>query len=338
MLPFPGECHQLVAVSVLPFPGECHRLPGTQGWVWLQLNPSQIRANTGFKAPCGGQEVRDARSGPREPGKGRGSSRGTRPLPAELTRCCPQLRPLFLLALADLLGATALLATATIPLLPAPLSVPAYALCPYGRMLTTTSYAVSFLMVVVYAYESHRAVLGGRARPPAALQERSRCLESARQGIPYVLAWLLPTLTLLVQLLARGSSATDIAPAVPGHGRGSNDSFSLYCSSCLLLIRPKHDICSQSAAGKNVEGKIIFVLYVLLVLGCCSLLYRRVRLRYRGNAALPLLSLGTDGGVGGTSGRGGGRASLHFQMVFLLCWTPGKARGCPQHPHAAGSH
>ncbi|XP_059703657.1 uncharacterized protein LOC132327950 isoform X3 [Haemorhous mexicanus] len=151
-------------------------------------------------------------------------------------RCCHiQLRPLFLLALADFLGATALLGTGTIPLLPAPLSAPAYAACPYGRMLTTTSYAVSFLMVVVYAYESHRTVLGGRARPPAALQERSRCLESAWRGIPYVLAWLVPALTLLAQLLARGTSAADIAPAVPW--AGSNDTFSLYCSSSALSLQ-----------------------------------------------------------------------------------------------------
>ncbi|KAF4802149.1 hypothetical protein TURU_028359 [Turdus rufiventris] len=149
-------------------------------------------------------------------------------------------------------------------------------------MLTTTSYAVSFLMLLVYAYESYRAVLGGRAQPPAVLQERSRCLESAWQGIPYALAWLVPALTLLVQLLARGSSAADIAPAVPWPGRGSNDSFSLYCSSCLLLIRPKHDICSQSAAGKNAEGKILFLLYVLLVLGCCS-----VRRGLWGRAVVP---------------------------------------------------
>lgn len=50
---------------------------------------------------------------------------------------CPQLRALFLLALADFLAATTLLGTGTIPLLSAPLSVPAYAACPYGRMLTT---------------------------------------------------------------------------------------------------------------------------------------------------------------------------------------------------------
>lgn len=50
---------------------------------------------------------------------------------------CPQLRPLFLLALADLLAAAAVLSTATIQLLPAPLFVPAYAACPYGLMLAT---------------------------------------------------------------------------------------------------------------------------------------------------------------------------------------------------------
>ncbi|XP_056338050.1 uncharacterized protein LOC130248369 [Oenanthe melanoleuca] len=234
----------------------------------------------------------------------------------------------------DFLAATALLGTGTIALLPAPLSVPAYAACPYGRMLTTTAYAVSFLMVLVYAYESHRTVLGGRAQPPAALQERSRCLESAWQGIPYVLAWLLPALTLLAQLLARGSSAADIVPVVPWHGRGSNDTFGLYCSSCLLLIRPNRDICSQSGGGTNVGEKIIFLLYVLLVLGGCSLLYRRVRRRCRGNAALPLLGLDTDTdrGFGGGSGRSVSRASLHFQLVFLLCWTPGKAGGCSQLP------
>ncbi|XP_074997373.1 uncharacterized protein LOC142078565 isoform X2 [Calonectris borealis] len=53
-------------------------------------------------------------------------------------RCCHiQLRPLFLLALADFLAAAVLLSTATIQLLPAPLFIPAYAACPYGLMLAT---------------------------------------------------------------------------------------------------------------------------------------------------------------------------------------------------------
>ncbi|XP_058718343.1 uncharacterized protein LOC131591549 [Poecile atricapillus] len=128
---------------------------------------------------------------------------------------------------------------------------------------------------------------------------------------------LLPVLTLLAQLLARGSADTE--PVVPR--TGSNGTFSLYCSSCLLLIHPSRDICTQSGGRKNagLEEKIILLLYLLLVFGCCSLLYRRVRLRYRGKAALPLLGPDGTGGFGGGSVR---KASLSFQLVFLICWTP----------------
>ncbi|XP_072712524.1 uncharacterized protein [Ciconia boyciana] len=193
-------------------------------------------------------------------------------------RCCHiQLRPLFLLALADFLAAAVLLSTATIQLLPAPLFIPAYAACPYGLMLATTFYAASFLMVVVYAYEAYRTVHGWRARHVAALQERSGCLESAWQGLPYILAWLVPALTLLGQLIARGTSLTDIAPrpiepVVPWRGNRSHETYSLYCSSCLLLIHRAQDICYKYVGRKDVglEGKIIFFLYLLLVLSCCT--------------------------------------------------------------------
>ncbi|XP_040401084.1 uncharacterized protein LOC121064012 isoform X3 [Cygnus olor] len=130
-------------------------------------------------------------------------------------------------------------------------------------------------MVVVYAYEAYRAIHGWRAWHMAALQERSGCLESAWQGLPYILAWLLPALTLLGQLIARGTSLTDIAPkpiqpVVPSNR--SNETYSLYCSSCLLLIRRSQDICYEYVGRKDVglEGKIIFFLYLLLVFSCCT--------------------------------------------------------------------
>ncbi|XP_072712566.1 uncharacterized protein [Ciconia boyciana] len=244
-------------------------------------------------------------------------------------RCCHiQLRPLFLLALADFLAAAVLLSTATIQLLPAPLFIPAYAACPYGLMLATTFYAASFLMVVVYAYEAYRTVHGWRARHVAALQERSGCLESAWQGLPYILAWLVPALTLLGQLIARGTSLTDIAPrpiepVVPWRGNRSHETYSLYCSSCLLLIHRAQDICYKYVGRKDVglEGKIIFFLYLLLVLSCCTLLYRRVKLWCRRNAAAPLLTLEKDG-FAGRSIRSVSKVSHYFQLVFLLCWAP----------------
>ncbi|XP_076219858.1 transmembrane protein 116-like isoform X1 [Aptenodytes patagonicus] len=244
-------------------------------------------------------------------------------------RCCHiQLRPLFLLALADFLAAAVLLSTATIQLLPAPLFIPAYAACPYGLMLATTFYSVSFLMVVVYAYEAYRTVRGWRAWHVAALQEKSGCLENAWQGLPYILAWLVPALTLLGQLIARGTSLTNIAPrpiepVVPWKGNRSHETYSLYCSSCLLLIHRAQDNCYKYIGRKDVglEGKIIFFLYLLLVLSCCTLLYGRVKLWCQRNAAAPLLTLGKDG-FAGRSIRSVSKVSHYFQLVFLLCWAP----------------
>ncbi|XP_066846656.1 uncharacterized protein [Anser cygnoides] len=172
----------------------------------------------------------------------------------------------------------------------------------------------------------HVAALQGRVTAVSSLQERSGCLESAWQGLPYVLAWLLPALTLLGQLIARGTSLTDIAPkpiqpVVPSNR--SNETYSLYCSSCLLLIRRSQDICYEYVGRKDVglEGKIIFFLYLLLVLSCCTLLYRRVKLWCRRNASAPLLALEKDG-FAGRSIRSVSRVSHYFQLVFLLCWAP----------------
>ncbi|XP_043377734.1 GRIP and coiled-coil domain-containing protein 1 isoform X10 [Chelonia mydas] len=78
-----------------------------------------------------------------------------------------QLLPLFLLSMADFLAALVLIITAAIQLLPAQLFVLAYEFCPYGLMLALVStdgmfYAISFLMVIVYAYEVNRTIRGWR--------------------------------------------------------------------------------------------------------------------------------------------------------------------------------
>ncbi|XP_065524268.1 uncharacterized protein LOC136008640 isoform X2 [Lathamus discolor] len=199
-------------------------------------------------------------------GRGCGSSSEPGVMPPASTNAvpCPQLRPLCLLALADLLAAASVLGTATIQVLPAPVFIPAYAACPYGWMLATTFYAISFLMVVVYAFESYRMVHGWRARHMAALQEGSGCLEHLLQELPYVLAWLVPALTLLGQLIARGTSLTDIAPGhlepiMPQRGNGSHETYSLYCSSCLLLIHRAQDICYEEGRGPGGENHLLLV-------------------------------------------------------------------------------
>ncbi|XP_043377727.1 GRIP and coiled-coil domain-containing protein 1 isoform X8 [Chelonia mydas] len=85
-----------------------------------------------------------------------------------------QLLPLFLLSMADFLAALVLIITAAIQLLPAQLFVLAYEFCPYGLMLALMFYAISFLMVIVYAYEVNRTIRGWRVTHMTAPQAAAR--------------------------------------------------------------------------------------------------------------------------------------------------------------------
>ncbi|KAK9400409.1 GRIP and coiled-coil domain-containing protein 1 [Crotalus adamanteus] len=76
--------------------------------------------------------------------------------------CCDQLRPLVLLSLADFLGAAVLIPTMAIHLLPTQHFGAAHSFCPYGRMFGMMFYAISLLMVLVYACEVNRVVGGWR--------------------------------------------------------------------------------------------------------------------------------------------------------------------------------
>ncbi|KAM9174083.1 transmembrane protein 116-like isoform 2-T2 [Pangshura tecta] len=202
---------------------------------------------------------------------------------ATLRRRCfhSQLRPLFLLSLADFLATLVLIITAAIQLLPAQLFVLAYEFCPYGLMLAMTFYAISFLMVIVYAYEVNRTIRGWRVTHEAAPQERSRCMERAQHCLPYVLA------------------------------------------CCLILIHRSQDVCYKYVGGKDtgLEMKILFFMYLLLVLSCSTFLYCRVKRWCRRNNEVQLLNVENDG-FASRNIQSVCKISRCFQLVFLICWTP----------------
>ncbi|XP_043355997.1 GRIP and coiled-coil domain-containing protein 1 isoform X4 [Dermochelys coriacea] len=234
-----------------------------------------------------------------------------------------QLLPLFLLSLADFLAALVLIITAAIQLLPAQLFVLAYEFCPYGLMLAMMFYAISFLMVIVYAYEVNRTIRGWRVTHMTALQERRRCAERVQHCLPYTLAWLLPALMFLGQLLRRDVAPTAVEPSVPRTANRSRGAYSLYCSSCLVLIHRAQDVCYTYTGGKDtgLEMKIIFFLYLLLVLTCCTFLYCRVKLWCRRNNEGRLLNM-ENGGFARRNIQSVCKISRSFQLVFLICWTP----------------
>lgn len=133
------RCH-LPAQAVLPHPGVCCR-PGDVFWPPLsqsRAGPAPLllgfrHSRAGRGRVVGHQQRAGAAPSSAQHSPGRHCQPDLTPCPGS------QLRPLFLLALADFLAAAVLLSTATIQLLPAPLFIPAYAACPYGLMLATVS-------------------------------------------------------------------------------------------------------------------------------------------------------------------------------------------------------
>ncbi|XP_061493923.1 uncharacterized protein LOC133390068 isoform X3 [Rhineura floridana] len=192
-------------------------------------------------------------------------------------------------------------------------------------MLGMMFYAISLLMVLVYAYEMNQTVRGWRAAPFSTLQESSRCSERLQQALPSILAWLLPFLVFVVLLVLRGTSLRDVVPRPlppigPQASNRSQGASGLYCSSCLILIHHAQDICYQYTGRKDSgkESKVFFLMFVSLVLAGCTVLYCRVRGQCRrqsgGANHQPTLE--------NCSCASRSCIACYFQLVFVVCWMP----------------
>ncbi|KAM6436373.1 uncharacterized protein PHA67_023605 isoform 2-T2 [Liasis olivaceus] len=246
----------------------------------------------------------------------------------------PQLRPLFLLSLADFLGAAVLISTMAVHLLPSQLFGAAYGFCLYGLMFGMMFYAISLLMVLVYACEVNRAVRGWRVTQHSNLQENSSCFPRCQLALPYALAWLIPCLVVLALLVLSNGPLRRTALLQP-LSQGDNDSSggsNLSCSSCLVLIHLSQDTClkPQSAgSGPAVQGdreqghslspqhlakesSIVFLVFVALVVSGCMVLYCRVNSWHRQDCYVP-----RSDGLARRS-----HVTRRFQLVLVLCWMP----------------
>nr|XP_033813966.1 transmembrane protein 116-like isoform X3 [Geotrypetes seraphini] len=236
------------------------------------------------------------------------------------------VRALFLLSLADFSAAAILIVTAIIQLLPAALFILVYEICPYGLFLAMMFYAISFLMAIVYACETHQMVKGWRSSFASYLQGGRR--KRTKLYLSYGLAWLVPLLLFLVQLISRGWTMKDVAPlhidtTQPWLTNQSVENCSLFCSRCIILIHKSQDFCYKFMENKTetLDEKIAFFVYLLLVFACCTLLYCRVKLWCRQHDANPKLKLENDG-FARRNIRSVYKSVRLIQLVFLVCWAP----------------
>ncbi|XP_041110499.1 kappa-type opioid receptor-like isoform X1 [Polyodon spathula] len=225
-----------------------------------------------------------------------------------------QARPLFQLALADFLAAAALLATSTIEILPSKL-LALCRFCPYGIALAMSFYCTIFLLVMVYAYEAKQAVQGWREASDPDSQQENHCPRKKKTlYLLYFLAWSLPALGFLAKVITILNSATEITPSNP------NVTNCFYCSSCILVLI-HNDVCGPQDTLKEDLIKILFFLYVLVVLTSCTVLYCKVKQWCRRQQEECLLPVEGDG-FSSRNIRGIYVTVRSILLVFLICWTP----------------
>ncbi|XP_041112249.1 uncharacterized protein LOC121319133 [Polyodon spathula] len=192
-------------------------------------------------------------------------------------------------------------------------------------------YCTIFLLVMVYAYEAKQAVQGWREASDPDSQHENHCRRKKKTlYLLYFLAWSLPALGFLVKVITILNSATEI---IPGN---LNITKCFYCSSCILVLI-HNDVCGPQDTLKKDLMKILFFLYVLVVLTSCTVshLFECI-LHYTLCSLLQVVYCKVKQWCQRQQGylhlEGDGFSSRNIQsiyvtlrsilLVFLICWTP----------------
>ncbi|XP_061752166.1 uncharacterized protein si:dkey-30c15.2 [Nerophis ophidion] len=226
-----------------------------------------------------------------------------------------QVHLLVQLALADLVAALIQMFTSAMNKVSSDNSV---IICQYSLPLALTFYFISFLLVVVYAWKSTKAIRGWRTAPS---EDESPC-RSQQVAIPvYLLVWLIPTVVYLTYVFTPFIKATLVIPD-PGASLSvviQNDA--KYCTSCILFLHGWKDPCSDAEIIHDTFMRVFLVLVVIPVMLVCSVIYYKVGRWYEQHKQEGLFPVEGDG-------RSGRRWKSVFStarsmvMVILFCWTP----------------
>ncbi|KAA8590208.1 hypothetical protein FQN60_014142 [Etheostoma spectabile] len=197
------------------------------------------------------------------------------------------------LALADLLAALILMSTS---------------------VMNKTFYFISFLLVVVYAWNSKYAIQGWRARSIEDEGGQSRCRRKIVAIPVYAFVWLVPIALYLAYVLTPFVKTTPVIPVLDRPLIVHNDS--KYCTSCILFLHVWSDSCSVAERIHDTFIRVVLVLIVISVMFSCSV--GKWYERHEQEGLFPV--------------EGDGRSRRRFKRVFstarnmvmviLFCWTP----------------
>ncbi|CAB1313776.1 unnamed protein product, partial [Coregonus sp. 'balchen'] len=185
-----------------------------------------------------------------------------------------KVQPLVQLALADLLAAATLMFTNVMNETDS--FTHSVLICKRLLPLSLTFYCVSFLLVIVYAWESKHAIEGWRERPR---EEESQCRRRVVVLPVYTLVWFTPLVMYFAYIMTLVLTTADLVPA--SHGTANNSEVSTYCTSCILLLHIWRDHCSDIEQIHDMFMRCFLFFSVILVLVCCTVVYYKVGSLYR---------------------------------------------------------
>ncbi|KAM6961194.1 uncharacterized protein FYW47_009747 [Aplochiton taeniatus] len=227
-----------------------------------------------------------------------------------------QVQPLVQLALADLLATLILMCTSAMNVIQTDLHIFNYSvvICEHALPLSLTFYLVSFLLLVVYAWESKISVEAFRLRQGDVVEENHIfpvCLIYER---------LLPIVGYVVYVLTPHMTTSNLLP--PVHGTGTSDGeVAAYCTSCILFLHIWNDPCSDEEKIHAITTRIMIFLAVILVPISCSVVYYKLGSWYRRYEEEGLFPVEGDGRS--RKRLKGAFTTLHCMvLVIMLLWMP----------------
>uniref|UniRef100_A0A4W5JN74 Si:dkey-30c15.2 n=1 Tax=Hucho hucho TaxID=62062 RepID=A0A4W5JN74_9TELE len=224
-----------------------------------------------------------------------------------------QVQPLVQLALADLLAAATLMFTNAMNETDS--FTDSVLICKYLLPLSLTFYCVSFLLVVVYAWESKHAVEGWRERPR---EEESQCRRRVVVLPVYTLVWFTPLVMYFAYTMSLVLTTADLVPA--SRGTANNSEVSTYCTSCILFLHVWRDHCSDIEQIHDMFMRCFLFFSVILVLVCCTVVYYKVDSLYRRyeEGLFPV-----EGDARSRKRLRGVFSTVRYMIVVIIfCWTP----------------
>ncbi|XP_013980329.1 transmembrane protein 116 isoform X2 [Salmo salar] len=220
-----------------------------------------------------------------------------------------QVNPLVQLALADLLAAVTLMFTSAMN--ETHTFTPSVFICEKLLPLSLMFYFVSFLLMVVYAWESKHAVEGWRERPR---EEESRCRQRVGVVPVYACVWFIPLVMYFVYVMT-------LVLVPPSHMTANNSEASTYCNSCILFLHIWRDNCSDIEHIHDIFIQCFLFVSVIPVLVCCTVVYYKVGSWYRRYEEEGLFPVEGDARSRKRL-RGMFSTARYMMVVIIFCWTP----------------